>query len=137
MFRRHTIDFDFIEMFPNKYNWDCKNIKKIKILDWEKLKKFTWYNPATNCYCHLEGCNDPRKMNDKFKYDDEDEFWIGFYGDGKVDFHFTSYGGMCGYEFKEFYKLKDMDNNFDLNVQINAIRYLNMLVEEGVIEKPC
>ena len=40
-------------------NW--KISKKLKVLDWDKLKKNTWYNDAMEktgeWYCHLEGSN--------------------------------------------------------------------------------
>lgn len=81
-------------------------------------------------YCHLEGSN-----GGGFYGDDEDEFWIGFNKkNGKVDYHFTSREGMCGYTFDEFYKSDSIENKWDMNVQINAMRYLNMLLDEEIIE---
>lgn len=37
------MDFDLIKKYPNKYNLTPKNIKALKVLDWERLKKHTWY----------------------------------------------------------------------------------------------
>ena len=41
---------------------------------------------------------------------------------------------MCGYTFDEFYKSDSIENKWDMNVQINAMRYLNMLLDEEIIE---
>ena len=126
-----SIDFKLIEQYPNKYNLTPRGIKNLKILDWERLKKKTWHNNAMlsgNWWCHLEGSN----LNGK--YDDEDEFWIGFNEtNNKIDCHFTSYGGMCHYRFNEFYKACDIENKYDMNVQVNAIRWLNEMIDKGIL----
>ena len=134
MSNRKYIDFDLIKKVPNKYNIKPKDIKKLKVLDWDKLKKKTWYNNAMKktgeWYCHLEGSN-----GGGFYGDDEDEFWIGFdKKNSKVDYHFTSREGMCGYTFDEFYKTDEIENKWDMNVQVNAMRYLNMLLDERIVE---
>ena len=128
---RRYINFDLIKKYPNKYNLTPKKIKKLKIIDWEKLKKKTWHNNAMlsgNWWCHLEG------SNISSKYDDESEFWIGFNEDNdKIDCNFTSYGGMCGYKFKEFYSSEDIEDDYDMNVQVNAIKWLNMMIDCGIL----
>jgi hypothetical protein len=126
------IDYDLMRKYPNKYNLTPENIKNLKILDWKKLKKKTWFNKAMkdsgNWWCHLEGCNYGGK------YDDEDEFWIGFNEDNnKIDCRWTSYGGMCHYIFNEFYNIRDIENKFDMNVQANSLRWLNKMIEEGIL----
>ena len=134
MSNRKYIDFGLVKKVPNKYNIKPKDIKKLKVLDWNKLKKYTWYNEAMKktgeWYCHLEGSN-----GGGFYGDDEDEFWIGFNKkNGKVDYHFTSREGMCGYTFDEFYTTDSIENKWDMNVQVNAMRYLNMLLDEEIVE---
>ena len=120
-----------MEQYPNKYNLTPKTIKKLIILDWHRLKKNTWHNKAMlsgNWWCHLEGCNIGGK------YDDTDEFWIGFNEDNnKIDCHFSCYEGMCHYRFKEFYKLDEIENVYDMNVQANAIKWLNTLIDKGIL----
>lgn len=66
----------------------------------------------------------------------DDEFYLGFWENGEVESHFYSYGGMCGYEFSEFYKISDIENKYDMDIQIMAIRLLNELVDEGIISYP-
>ena len=123
-------DFKLIEKYPNKYNLTLKSIKKLKILNWEELKKYTWYNTAMKrtgeWWCHLEGCNIDGK------YDDFTEFWIGFnQKNDKIDCHFTTYEGMCGYKFDKFYE--ETENKYDLQAQVNCIKYLNMLIDENIL----
>ena len=129
---KRCIDFSLIEQYPNKYNLTPKNIKKLKVLDWGKLKKKTWFNKAMSkpCWCHTEhSCT-------MMCYDYEDEFWIGFYEDGKIDFNFSSYEGMCGYKFNKFYDPKEIENKDDLDIQVKFIKYLNELIDDGIISKP-
>lgn len=128
--RREYMDFDLIKKYPNKYNLTPTKINELKILDWERLKKYTWYNKAMEdsgkWWCHLEGCSLGNR------YDDFDEFWIGFNEENnQIDHHFSACDGMCGYIFDEFYK--DTENKYDLHVQVNAIKYLNMLIEKGIL----
>jgi len=126
------MNLDLIEQYPNKYNLTPKNIKKLKVLDWENLKKKTWFNKAMSkpCWCYTEhSCT-------MMCYDYEDEFWIGFYEDGKIDFNFSCREGMCRYKFDKFYDSKEIENKDDLDIQIKFIRYMNELIDNGVISKP-
>lgn len=122
---------ELMEKYPNKYKLTVNRISHLKILDWDKLKKNTRENHTMNngpWYCHCEGCNIGGK------YNDEDEFWIGFReSDNKIRCYFTAYGGMTGYKFDAFYYPKDIENRFDMNVQVNAIRWLNKMIDEGVL----
>lgn len=124
------MDFDLIKKHPNKYGLTPAKIKKLKILDWERLKQHTWYNTAMkktgDWWCHLEGCNLGGK------YNDFDEFWIGFNEkDNNVDCNFTACEGMCRYTFDEFYK--ETENKYDLQMQVNTIKYLNMLLDAKIL----
>lgn len=134
MSNRRYIDFKLIEKVPNKYNIKPEDIKKLKVLDWDKLKEKTWYDVAMEdtgeWYCHLGGSNGGGLYGQ-----DRDEFWIGFNKkDGKVDYGFTSYEGMCKYKFNEFYKVDEIENEWDMNVQVNAMKYLNMLLDEEIVK---
>lgn len=128
------MNLKLIEENPNKHNLTLNKIKNLRILDWNKLKQLTWYNAAKKqtgtWWCHLEGSNLPNNTC----FDDEDEFWIGFREeDNKIDFYFSCYSGMCSYKFSEFYKLSEIENSYDLNVQVNTIAWLNKLIDEGVL----
>lgn len=127
------IDFDLIKRYPNKYNLTPNDIKQLKVLDWDKLKQVMWFNEATNPnrWCKLIGC-----QKDGEKYDDWDEFWIGIAEDGNIDCHFTAYEGMCSYNFKEFYNLKDIEDKYDMQIQVNVIKWLNEMIDEGILGLP-
>ena len=129
------IDYDLIKQYPNKYNLTIKKIKELKVIDWDRLKKKTWFNKAMKkpCWCHLEGSQHP---NSKNRYEDDGEFWIGFYEDGRVDCNFSSYEGMCSYVFDKFYNIKELENKFDMHVQVNAIKFLNELLDEKIVALP-
>lgn len=43
---------------------------------------------------------------------------------------------MCGYKFNEFYDVNEIENKFDMLVQVNAIKYLNMLIDEEILGLP-
>lgn len=123
-----------IDLYPNKYNLTPAKLHKLIVKDWVRLKKNTWHNEAMkdtgSWWCHLEGSQEP----DNTKYCDDDEFWIGFNEvDNTIKFWFSSYEGMCGYEFKKFYDFNEIDNKFDLNVQVNAIRWLNKMIDEKIL----
>ena len=120
--------------YPNKYRLTPKNIKKITVLDWDRLMTKTWHNNAKkgNWWCHLEGC-----QNEHAPYCDEDEFWIGFDMDTKrTDCDWSSYGGMCTYDFETFYDPREIRTAFDLRVQANTIRWLNQMIDAGILAPP-
>lgn len=127
-------DLTLMDTYPNKYNLTIDSIKQLKVLDWEALKKCTYANEAMTdgtWFCKLILCGGPgvRQCDN-----DEDDFWIGFREeDNKVDCHFTSFGGMCGYIFDKFYDLNEIENKFDFYVQINTIKWLNEMIDKGVL----
>lgn len=130
---RQYFDKELAEAVPNKYNLTPKSIKKLVVADWDALKKKTWHNDAMKktgeWWCHLEGSH---KQGEG--YDDSDEFWIGFReNDGKVDCHFSCYEGMCHYLFNAFYKPSEIENKYDMQVQVNALRWLNKMIDDGIL----
>ena len=132
------IDYGLTKKYPNKYHLTPKMIKELRILDWDKLKKMTWHNEAMtrkgSWWCHFEGCQPPDSNR---QYDDEDEFWIGFNeNDSKIDYSFVCSGGMCGYYPEEFYSVEEIANQYDMHVQVNTIRWLNMMIDKGILGLP-
>lgn len=136
MSNRKYIDFDLVKQVPNKYKLTPKSIKKLIIADWDRLKKHTWYNQAMkrtgDWWCHLEGSNPPGR-----RYEDDSEFWIGFNEkNNKIDCHFSCYEGMCRYQFNDFYTCEEIENKYDMQVQVNALRWLNQMLDEGILAVP-
>lgn len=130
----NKIDFTLIKKYPNKYNLTPNDIKNLKILNWDKLKENTWRNYAMRdgCWhCHLTGCAQG------YKVDNFSEFWIGFNEDNDtIKYRFLTYEGMCGYIFDNFYDKSEIENKYDLGVQVNAIIYLNELIDNGILGVP-
>ena len=118
---------------PNRYNLTPQSIKRLVIKDWDALRKRTWHNEAMrdtgSWWCHLEGCG-----KQGGSYDDSDEFWIGFREeDDSIDCNFTCYEGMCKYLFTSFYDPSEIENKYDMGVQANTLRWLNQLLDDGVL----
>lgn len=130
---RRYFDKALAESVPNKYNLTPKSIKKLVVADWDALKKKTWYNKAMEktgrWWCHLEGSN-----KDGDRYDDSDEFWIGFREDDEtVDCYFSCYEGMCNYLFNTFYDPNEIENVWDMRVQVNTLKWLNEMLDAGIL----
>lgn len=122
------IDFELIKKCPNKYNLKPKDIKRLYVIDWDRLKKITWYNKAMDrpCRCHL--------IEYGGNFNDFTDFWMGFYYDGEVDYSFSTYEGMCRYNFENFYDGAEIENKFDMQIQYLAMEFLNKLLDEKIVE---
>ena len=120
----------------NKYNLKPKDIQKAIILDYERLKQPPfWRNNVVQAWCLSDGSG-------KGLYESIDSYWIGFYDKdaksyaGKIRLSCTSYEGMCGYDFKKFFDLKEIEYEFDLELQEKLLSRINWLIDEGIIEIP-
>ena len=132
MSNRGYIDYKLIEQHPNKYNLTPKNINKLKILDWSRLQKKTWYNQAMKdtgeWYCHLEG------VGKGYYGDSMSDFWIGFNKkNDKIDCWFDCMEGMCSYNFEKFYDINAIENKYDMEIQVKAIKWLNQMIDDGIL----
>lgn len=111
----------------NKYNLTISKAKKLHIKDRSKIKSpMFWRNDVISAWCIL-------------KRDRDNEFWLGIYDEdakvykGKIKFDFTSYDGMCGYNFKKFYHPEEIENEQDLRIQELALETFNQLIDEGIL----
>ena len=43
---------------------------------------------------------------------------------------------MCSYKFNKFYDTKEIENKDDLDIQVKCIKYLNDLIDDGIISRP-
>lgn len=115
----------------NKHNIQPDMIKKLKILDWKRLKKATWHNDAMKkgkWYCHLEGAGKG------FYGNSIDEFWIGFNEkNNKIDFNFSCWEGMGTYKFDKFYEFTTDTDKYDMEIQSKAIGWLNKMIDSGIL----
>lgn len=123
----------------NKYNLTMKDCKHLVVKNRNKIcEPLFWRNNAIDAWC-LSGST-ARNSKD-VEYCCYNDFWIGIYDDdakayaGKVRVTFSSYGGMCSYNFKNFYDYKEIENEDDLRVQEMFLETINMLLDEGVLEE--
>lgn len=121
----------------NKYNLMPTDIKRLKVLNHDRTHEFPfWRNDVVSAWCLSETTCKSAADDMHCTYD---SYWIGFYDEdaknyaGKIRFECTSYGGMCGYIFKEFFDEKEIENEADLEIQEMLLRKLNWLIDEGIV----
>lgn len=65
---------------------------------------------------------------------------MGFYDENaeayaeKFRFEFSSYGGMCWYNFENFYKKDEIKSKLDKEIQSLFLEKINKLIDIGIIE---
>lgn len=119
----------------NKYNLKPKDIEKAIILDYEKLKQPPfWRNNVIDAWC-LSGSS-----GKGFYGSHINSYWIGFYDDdarayaGKIRLDCTTHEDMYGYNFKNFFDYKEIENETDLELQEKLLDRINWLINEKIIE---
>lgn len=117
----------------NKYNLKPKEVQYMRVLDRERIKQEPfWRNDVVQAWCLSEIAGEQ-------KFCDENQYWIGIYDEdakayaGKIRLSCTSYGGMCGYNFKEFFNPKEIERDIDLEIQEKLLSRLNWLLDEKIL----
>jgi hypothetical protein len=119
----------------NKYNLTINKIEKMKY-DREKIGlPIFWRNDAVGAWCILK--NTIKSLEDD-EYCTYNEFWLGIYDDvgtyaGKIEISVTSHGGMCKYNFNEFFNEADIENEMDLEIQELILKTINDLIDNNVL----
>lgn len=123
---------------PNKYNLTISDIRKLVVNDRSLVgaPKF-WRNDVIKAWClieHFGTVEDERCGADN-------EFWIGIYDEdapayaGKFRFTFSTYGGMCGYNFTEFFRPEDIDNEMDYQLQKKFLEMVTEFIDQGILKR--
>jgi hypothetical protein len=114
---------------PNKYNLTISKIKKLKV-NREKVDAFRfWRNDIIHAWCVSGGVGGNLGNG----------YWLGIYDEtapayaGKIQISFSSYGGMCGYDFNSFYRPSDIENEIDLQIQELFLEEVNHLIDSGTL----
>lgn len=120
----------------NKYNLTMAKIRKLKIADRSQIgKPLFWRNDVIGAWCIVGAAGSDMDI----QFGTDNEFWIGIYDDnakayaGKLRVRLTSYGGMCGYKFNQFFKEKDIENDNDLLIQEKFLSKINELIDLGIL----
>lgn len=124
---------------PNKYNLTPAIIRKLQVnRDLVQQEPF-WRNNVVSAWC-LSGSTAKTAADSEFGCCNE--YWLGVYDEdakayaGKIRVTFSAYGGMCDYNFTQFYNPKDIENELDLRVQEMFLAVMNDLIERGVFLIP-
>lgn len=124
---------------PNIYGLTVPMVKELRVDRSKITEKPFWRNNVISAWC-LTGTTAKCAADEEFCT--TDEFWVGVYDEdakayaGKIRVTFSAYGGMCGYNFKEFYNPKDIENELDLIIQEKFLEVMNDLIERGVFMMP-
>lgn len=122
----------------NKYKLTIPKIKKLKIGNRELIcEPLFWRNNVISAWC-ISGSAGTEKDH---QFATDTGYWIGIYDDdakayaGKFRIDFSTYGGMCGYEFTSFFQPNDIDNENDLRIQELFLEKINYLIDNGILIK--
>lgn len=119
-----------VEYTKNKYNLKFSDLAKLKVLDKKEFKKHSWRNKQIKAWCITRDI----VANPKDAYGTYDDgFFFGVYDDGHIEANCTSYGGMCGYTFENFYT--DTDNIIDTRLHSEILRVINNLIDLDILAK--
>ena len=106
---------------PNKHELTIEKIKNLKVGDTTKFKEpVFWRNNVVNAWCISGGT----------RYN---SFWIGFYDNGTFKFTLSCFEDMCWYDFKEFYKIEEIEIIDDFLIQEMFLEKINYLIDEGIL----
>lgn len=120
----------FIFKNNNKYGITTKSIKQLKIENWNKLKRYTKFNSKNNIYYHIEGC-----QKENTSYNNYNEFYILFNKNtNNIEYYFYTWYGLGIYEFSNFFEQDSIENEYDFQVQFNALNYINTLLDNNVLK---
>ena len=116
----------------NRYKLKISDIKNLKIKDRSKIcEPLFWRNDVIKAWCI---CGAVGKFEDA-------EYWIGIYDEdapsyaGKFRFNFTTYMGMCSYNFEKFYDKSEIENNYDWQIQEKFLAKINELLDLGILSR--
>lgn len=119
----------------NKYNLKVADIKRMEVADESKLcEPLFWRNDVINAWCISRSIGTDADR----RFCADNEIWFGIYDKPyyrrRIHFHASCWGGMAKYEFKNFFDMKEVENERDLETQEETLKILNMLLDEGIIK---
>lgn len=119
-----------VEYTKNKYKLKFSDLTKLKVINKKEFKKHSWRNEQIKAWCITRDI----VANPKDSYGTYDDgFFFGVYDDGHIETYCTSYGGMCGYIFEDFYT--DVENVVDERLHSEILRIINNLIDLDILAK--
>lgn len=114
----------------NKFHLEFAGIKHLHILDRGRIAApLFWRNDVVSAWCITGGIG-------KDVFCDRHEFWLGIYDNDKIKCNCSCYSGMCGYNFKHFFKPEEIENEQDLAIQEMLLERVNFLIEQKILGLP-
>lgn len=121
----------------NKYNLTMSDVKKLKVNNEMRYKlkgPMFWRNEGIKAWCISKSFGSKKDI----EFCTNNDFWIGIYdidAPVKVKFRVTcsSYGGMRGYNFKNFFDYSEIENELDLQTQEGLLETINFLIDEKIL----
>ena len=118
----------------NKYNLKPSDIKKLIVNDRSKIKEpLFWRNDVINAWCISKSIGTDADR----KYCTDNSVWIGIYDKPyyrhEVHYPCTCWGGMGGYNFKEFFNYREIETEKDLETQEVLLQVINQLLDERIL----
>lgn len=117
----------------NIYDLTIEKMYMLKVKNRALVKEpLFWRNSAISAWCISAIAGDS-------EFGDENAYWIGIFDDnasedaGKFVFRLSTYGGMCGYQFNEFFREEDIENDWDLEIQEKFLNKVNQLIYMGIL----
>lgn len=122
----------------NKYNLKPSDIPNLIILDRSRIcKPLFWRNNVINAWCISGSVGTDADR----RYAADNEYWIGIYDKPyyrkMIHYHCYCWGGMGSYKFKEFFNMKEIENERDLQTQEKLLEIINKLIDEGILGVKC
>lgn len=121
----------------NKYNLTMATVKKLKVINKDAIcEPRFWRNNVIGAWC-LSGNTVKCQADEEFGT--YSSFWIGIYDEdakayaGKVRVSFDAYGGMCSYNFKNFYDFSEIEHLIDLEIQEKFLKEINYLLDKQIL----
>lgn len=126
-----------MESVLNKYNLEFSDIGKLQVVDRNKIcEPLFWRNNIIGAWCISREFGTAEDI----RFGTSNSAWIGVYDKRTLNkfvrCYCTSYGGMCGYNFKKFFNPKDIENELDLQTQEFVLETFNKLIDEGILALP-
>lgn len=115
----------------NKYNLTMNDVNNLVPFDRSKITAPLFKsNPLTNTW-DIKG--NTSKKNDDITLLAFNEFLIRVFYNGPIRVICSTYGGMANYNFTEFFKESEIENELDLEIQEKLLETINMLMDEGIL----
>lgn len=91
-----------------------------------------WRNEQISAWCTNETTIITKEDREYGSYSD---YWIGIYDNDDVKVNLSSFGGMCGYKFENFFDPKDIENEMDLLIQEKLLSKINNLIDLCILKQ--